>query len=151
MCIFQCDESDDKVATCLICKCLVLGRDILKQSRIVEFHLITSLFERDAKDLFTFDRLWHIVWIDLYDVICALTFLLEYLQSLRRIVWCYHAIANLALYEESRSFVASIAKSNEVAIRAHAVSSTGTSVSACYRRQFYFKVIDEIDFLQSVV
>ena len=148
--IFQGDERDNQVALSLCSEVLVLGRDILEESWIIELHLVASLLEGNTEYLLVLDRSWHVVRINLDDAVGTLALLLQHLDSLRGKAWSNHAIAYLTLDEESSSLIAYIAQGNKVTVRAHAVCTTSTNISASQRRKFKIYVIAEVNLLQCV-
>lgn len=72
-----------QIADRLRSECLVLGRDVLEELRVVEVDLVTPLFEGDAEDLLVFYRVRAILWVNLYDTVVAALFLLQDFKSLR--------------------------------------------------------------------
>ena len=150
LCILQCDERDDKVADGVGSEVLCLCGDVLEELRIVQTNLVASLLEGNAEHLLVLYRCGHVSGVYLYHVVCALALCLQNLDSLGSEVGCDYAVAHLTLDECGCGSVASVAKSHEVAVRAHAVGAAGTCISACNRRQLYLHVVNEINLLQRV-
>ena len=150
LCIFQRYERNYKVAFRLFGKALVLGWHILEQLWVVEFYLVAPLFEGYAKHLLAFYRRRLIVWVYLDNVIIAFALRSEYFECLWRIVGSYHAVAHFAVDESGSSLVASVAQSAEVAIRAHTVGTSRTSVSRSKGRKFKVNIVYEVNLLQRV-
>ena len=149
--VLQGDEGDNQVALGLCCKSLVLGGNVLKQCRVVEFNLIASLFESDTKHLFALDGLRLIAGINLNHIISTLTLILQNLDCLRSIVGSNHTVAHLTLQNLRCGSVASVRQGYEVTIRRHTVGTTGTGISAGNRTLVQsLNVIHEIDVLQRV-
>ena len=121
--VLQRNERDDKVALCLVCEHLVLCGNVLKQSWVVELHLVASLLEGHAKHLLVLNGVRTIRGIDLYNVVCALALVFKNLKRLRSKVGGNHAVAHLTFDQRSSSDIAGVAQSHEVAVRAHAVSA----------------------------
>ena len=148
--ILQGDERDNQIALSLRSESLVLGRNILEESRIIKLHLVASLFEGNTEHLLALDRSWHIVRINLDNAVGTLALLLQNLDSLRSVAWSNDTIAYLTLDEEGCSLVAYIAQRNKVAIRAHAVSATRTSIGTSQWRELKLDIINEVNLLQCV-
>ena len=148
--VFQGDQTDDEVALGLVGKCLVLCGDMLKQGRVVELHLVASLFKGDAEHLLAFNGGRHIVRVDLDDIIGALALVVQYLQGLGGIVGCNDAIAHLTLDECGRGCIAGVAQCHKVAVAAHAVGATGTGIGASQGRKLDLHIVNEIYLLQGV-
>ena len=148
--ILQGDERDNQIALSLRSESLVLGRNILEESWIIELHLVASLFEGNTEYLLALDRSWHVVRINLDDAVGTLALLLQHLDSLRSIARSNNAVTYLTLDEEGSSLIAYIAQGNKVTVRAHAVCTTSTNISASQRRKFEIYVIAEVNLLQCV-
>ena len=95
--IFQRDEGDNQVAFSLIGECFALCWNVLKQRRIIKFHLIASLFESHTKHLFAFNRRGNIVGINLNDIVGTLSFVFQNLDSFGCKARCNNSIADLSL------------------------------------------------------
>ena len=81
--VFQCDQCDNQVAFGLRCEGLVLRGHILKEGIIIEFDLVTALFEGDAEHLFALDGLRHVGGINLNHVVGTLALVFQDLDGLR--------------------------------------------------------------------
>ena len=149
LCVLQCDERDDEVADSFLGEILRLCRYVLEQCRVVEAHLVASLFERHAEHLLALNWSRHVVRVNLYYVICALALRTEDFESLVGEVGSNHTVAHLTLDECSGSSVASVAERHEVAVRAHTVGTTSTGIRTCNRRELHFHVVNEVHLLQS--
>ena len=123
-------KGDDEVALGLVGECLVLCGDVLEECGVVESYLVASLLEGDAEHLLALYGRGGIVRVNLYYVVCSFALVLEYLQCLISISRCYHSVADLPLDKSGGGSVANVAQCNEVAIRAHAVGTSGTGVCA---------------------
>ena len=150
LCIFQCDEGNLQVADSLRSEVLVLCRNLFEEFRVVEIAVVAALLKGDTEDLLVLYRLGNIVRVDLDDAVSALAFSFEDLQCFGCIVGCDDAVADLPLDELGGGLVAGVAQCAEVTIRAHAVSTAGTGISAGQRCEFKVDVIDKVDFLQRV-
>ena len=149
--IFQRNQCDNQVALCLCSECLVLGGDVFKQGRIVEFNLVTSLFEGNAKALLSLNGSRLVVRINLNDVIRTLALVFQYLNRLGSIVRSNHTIAHFALQQQRCRCVASVAQCYEIAIRRHTVSTSCPGVSTSDGRVIQtLYVIHEVYLLQRV-
>ena len=69
--VFQCDEADDEVSESSLGECLVLGRDVFKQSGVVKTNLVVSLFEGYTEHLFALDGLRRIVRGYFDEIVCC--------------------------------------------------------------------------------
>ena len=96
------------------------------------------------------DRFGYIVRVDLDDAVSTLALGLEDFQGFGCVVGCDDAVADLTLDESGGSFVAGVAQCTEVAIGAHAVSTTGAGIGTGQGRKLKVNVIHEIDLLQRV-
>ena len=90
--IFQGDERNDQVALCLFREMLILCGDILKQGRIAELNLITSLFESYAKHFLVLDGSRYVVGVNLNDIVCTLAFCFQDFDSFVGKIWSDYAI-----------------------------------------------------------
>ena len=150
LCIFQCDEGNLQVADRLRSEVLVLRRNLLEEFRVVEIAVVAALLKGDAEDLLVLDRFGYIVRVDLDDAVSTLALGLEDFQGFGCVVGCDDAVADLTLDESGGSFVAGVAQCTEVAIGAHAVSTTGAGIGTGQGRKLKVNVIHEIDLLQRV-
>ena len=148
--IFEGDEGDDQVTASLIGEGLVLGRDVLKESGVVEAYLVASLLEGDTKDLLALDGRGLVVGVYLYHVVGTLALVAEHGESLVGITRSYHTVAYLALDEQGSSLVTHIAQRHKVAIRTHTVGTARTGIGTREGRQLEVYVIDKVDVAQRV-
>ena len=150
LCVLKRDESDDEVALCGFWEVLIGSRNVLEESRVVKLHLIPSLLEGNAKHLLAFNRSGNIVWVNLDDIVSSFALLSKDLQCFFSIVWGNDAVAHFALDDEGSCFVASIAKSDEISVTAHSVSTASTSIGTGNGTERHLDVVNEIDASQSV-
>ena len=132
--IFQGDERDDQVALSLCSEVLVLGRDILEESWIIELHLVASLLEGNTEYLLVLDRSWHVVWINLDDAVGTLRFSFNTLIASGVKPGAITPSLTSRLMRRAVASCAYIAQGNKVTVRAHAVCTTSTNISASQRR-----------------
>ena len=149
--VFQCDEADDEIASCLRTEGLVLRGDVLEEGIIVEANLVASLLECDAKHLLALDGVGGVRRINLDDIIRSFTLGFQNLDGLGCIVGGDDAVADFAFDDKCSSGVAGVAQCDEVTIARHAVGSTSTSIGTSDGALIKsWDVVDKVDFLQCV-
>ena len=99
LCVLQCNQRNDEITLSILSECLVLCRDVLEECGIIKLHLVAALFKCNAENLLLLYRSRHIVRVNLNDIVCTFTLVLQYLQSLWGIVRCNHTIADLTFDE----------------------------------------------------
>ena len=116
LCVLQRDERNDEIAHGLGRESLVTGGNIPEECRVVEFHLVAPLFERDAVHLLALNGGGLEVRIYLDDIVSAFALGLQYLYGLGSIIWSYHTVAHLALDEPGCGCIAGVAQCHEVTV-----------------------------------
>ena len=149
--IFQCNQGDNQVALSLCGEGLVLGGDVLKQSRVIQFDFVTSLFESHTKALLTFNGLGLVGRVNLDDVVSTLALVFQNLDGLSGKVGSNHTIAYLTLQEQGGSSIAGVAQRYKVAIARHTVGTTCSGISTGNSALVQsLHIIHEINLLQGV-
>ncbi len=115
--IFEGDERDDKIATSLGGKILVLGGDVGEERIVVEIDFITSLFESNTIDHLALNGSRAVGWIHLNDAVGSLALGLKNGEGLGFVAWGNDTITHFAVDETGSSHIAYIGECNEVAKR----------------------------------
>ena len=148
--VLQRNEGDNQVTSGLLGEGLVLCGDILKQCGIGKVYLVASLLEGDAEAVLALDGSRSVLGVNLDDIVCTLALCLQHLESLWGVTRSDNTVAHLTVDKTSSSLIAHIAQGNEIAIRTHAVSTTGTGIGRCYRSEWQRSIVDKINLLQGV-
>ena len=150
LCIFQCDEGDDEVATCLGGEVLVHCGDVLEEGGVVKANLVAALLKGDAEDLLALDGLGTVGRVYLDDIVRAFAFLLQDGQRLGGEVRGDDTIADLTLDEQRGGLVAGVTQGNEVTIGTHAIGTASTGIGCGNGREFEGNVVNPVDLAQRV-
>ena len=75
--VLQSNQRNDEITLSILGECLILCRHILEECWVIQFHFVTTLFKCNTEDLLLLDSCRNIVWVNLDNVVCALTLILQ--------------------------------------------------------------------------
>ncbi len=125
--VLQGDEAQKQVVLSFEGKLLVLGYDI-SEKLLIYLEAVISLLESDAVYMTALNGIGLIIGIDLYDVVSALFLTAEDLESFVGVSRGDNAVGYLLKQIAGGGFVAGVAESGPVSIRAETVSSAGLDI-----------------------
>ena len=111
----------------------LIGGNHIFQQMLTNLKIITALLKGNAEYLLAFLRIRNIVRVNLYNIVAALTLILQNSQSLIGISGSNHAVRNLRSNQGCGQFVTNIAECNPVTKGAHTVGTTGAHISTSKR------------------
>ena len=143
--VFKCDQGDDEISPGVFRNIFVFCYQFA-QEFLIDRHLVSALLERDPENLLSLDRIRLVGRIDLDDIIIPFFLGFEDLQCFRLVSRCDDAVRNLSLDHVGRIYIADVGQGNKVAEGRHPVSTSGSGISACQRRQIA-QIVYPVDLL----
>ena len=150
LCIFQCNQCDNKVALCFLRQVLVFCYYIFQKS-LIDGEVISALLKGNAENLFLFLHRRHIGRVDFYDIIVALFLCFQNFQCFLCIAGRNDTIGNLSFNQLCGCCITNIAERNPVPEGGHSVCPSCSCVSQCQRGIIQtLDIIHEAGFFQRI-
>ena len=149
--VFEGDEGDGEIAHGGCRQFLVLRGALVEEMWVGKIHLVATLFEGDAKHLFAFDGIGHVVRIHLQNTIRALALGLQNLERFGGETGGDDPVAHFAFNEECGCLVAFVGQGDKITVARHAIGAASAGIGRGDRSEGLAQIVAKINLLQRFI